>query len=218
MNHKERKIRTQNADMTVNAVWAPPYDTPKVDALETLETEGVRMTPVFRLMTEKHPEECILHFWCDDYLFERFWQTPHKYIEALRRFRAVVMTDYSMYWDWPRALNVYNHWRNHTLARFWQDNGLTVIPSPGWTTPRDYDWCFTGDPEGSILAISTIGAAKNVGNRKRFNQGYAEAMKRLKPKLVLLYGTDVRTEENKNAAETTCFRSMDQERRDRDGG
>ena len=213
MDHKTRKIRTQNADMTVDAIWVPPYDTPQIDPLPELDTDGLRMVSAFRLMTEKHPEECILHFFCDDYIFERFWQTPTKYLDALRRYRAVVMTDYSMYWDWPRALNVYNHWRNHTLARFWQDNGITVIPASGWTTARDFDWCFTGDPKESVMCVSTIGVAKNVQNRKRFNNGYAEMVKRNKPKKILLYGTDVRTDENKNAAETVVFRSYDQERK-----
>ena len=217
IDHKTRKFRTQNVDMTISAVWAPPLDTPAVDALPELDTDGLRMVPVFRLMTEKHPEECILNFWCDDYLFERFWQTPGKYVEPLKRFRAVVQTDYSMYWDWPKALNIYNHWRNHTLARYWQDNGVTVIPSPGWTTKADYDWCFTGDPMNSVVAVSTIGVARVPHNTRRFNAGYAEMVKRLKPSKVLLYGTDVRTEENKSAVETICFRSADQERRAKDG-
>lgn len=218
MNHRERKFRTQNCDMTIDAVWAPPYDIPRVDALTELDLNGARMVPCFRMMTEKHPETGILHFWCDDYMFERFWQTPHKYLRVLRTYRAVVMPDYSMYWDWPDALNIYNCWRNHVLARFWQDEGITVVPSSGWTTARDYDWCFSADPKESIMACSTIGVTKNQGNRKRFNAGYAEMIRRLNPKRILLYGTDCRTDENKQAAETVFFRSYDQERREDDGG
>ena len=213
MDHKDRKRRTLNADLTIDAVWSPPYDIPEVDPLEELDTEDLRMVTVFRMNQEKHPEECILNFFADDYIFERIWLQPKKYTESLKRFAAVVMPDYSEYWDWPKALNIYNHWRNHTLARFWQDSGITVIPAPGWTTKADYDWCFTGDPKNSIVAVSTVGVTRNKGNTERFNQGYAEMVKRLAPKRVLLYGTDVRTEANKQAVPATLFPSEQQVRR-----
>ena len=61
-----------------------------------------------------------VHFFIDDYRFNCVWTTPDKYIAALRRFDAVCAPDFSIYTDMPVALQIYNHYRKHWCAAYWQ--------------------------------------------------------------------------------------------------
>ena len=38
-----------------------------------------------------------VHFFLDDYQFERVWQRPSVYVRSLRRFAVVATPDFSMY-------------------------------------------------------------------------------------------------------------------------
>lgn len=40
------------------------------------------------LLTCKHPENTGVHFFLDDYQFERFWRQPERYVAALARFQC----------------------------------------------------------------------------------------------------------------------------------
>ena len=42
-----------------------------------------------------------LHFFVDDYQFERLWNSPKQYIELLKKFDAVLTPDFSLYMDMP---------------------------------------------------------------------------------------------------------------------
>ena len=123
-----------------------------------------------------------------DYQFERLWNTPNKYISMLEKAGAVCSPDFSMYTDTPRALNLYNHYRKHWLAAFWQTNGITVIPTICWSDDQSFEWCFDGEPADGIVAVSSIGMMKNPEARGRFMDGYQRMMEILNPSEVLFMG------------------------------
>ena len=54
-----------------------------------------------------------VHFFIDDYQFERIWKDPEKYVEKLRQYACVASPDFSPYGDMPMALQIYNHYRKH---------------------------------------------------------------------------------------------------------
>lgn len=89
-----------------------------------------------------------VHFFIDDYQFNRLWTAPDVYLPMLSGFRCVATPDFSMYTDFPKAIQIYNHYRKHWLGRYWQDHGITVIPTIAWSTPDSYEWCFDGEPVG----------------------------------------------------------------------
>lgn len=45
-------------------------------------------------LKEKHPEDKAVHFFVDDYQFNRLWTNPDAYLEKLRRFQYVFTPDF----------------------------------------------------------------------------------------------------------------------------
>lgn len=144
--------------------------------------------PVNYAKTEKFPETKNVHFFVDDYQFIRFWNQPDRYIPILQKFNSVCAPDFSTYTDMPLAMQIYNHYRKHWLACYWQLHGMTVYPTISWSTPDSYDWCFDGEPVGGIVAVSSVGTQANKESKRLFLQGYEEMMKRLNPTFVIFYG------------------------------
>ena len=134
------------------------------------------------------PPDVGVHFFLDDYQFNSVWLKPRKYLDMLGKFGAVMSPDFSTYSDMPIALQMYNHYRKHWLAQFWQFYGITVIPTISWSTPESYEWCFDGEPQGSVVAVSSIGTQDNKVSAELFRRGYREMTERLKPSVILCYG------------------------------
>lgn len=130
-----------------------------------------------------------VHFFIDDYQFERLWKRPDDYIDMLSKFRLVFAPDFSMYTDWPKAMQIYNHYRKHWLAAFWQANGISVVPTICWSDKDSFNWCFDGEPVGSVVAVSSMGTQVNKESQALFLQGYNEMLQRLQPELIYFYGS-----------------------------
>ena len=139
--------------------------------------------------TCKDPASYGVHFFIDDYQFTRLWSNPDAYMDLLRSFRCVLTPDFSTYTDFPKAIQIYNHYRKHWLGAYWQANGFTVIPTISWSDESSFDWCFDGEPVGGTVAVSSIGTQVNRNSRVLFLAGYREMIARLKPSAVLFYGT-----------------------------
>lgn len=139
-------------------------------------------------MTAKRPEDKIVHTFVDDYQFVRFWNQPDRYIDRLSKFRAVCAPDFSTYTDMPLAMQIYNHYRKHWLAAYWQLHDITVYPTISWSGEDSYSWCFDGEPTHGIVAVSSVGTQQNKESKRLFLRGYEEMMKRLEPSWVIFYG------------------------------
>lgn len=129
-----------------------------------------------------------IHFFIDDYLFARVWHDPVRYAQLLGEFGAIMSPDFSLYTDYPPAVQIYNHYRKHQLGAYWQWLGLTVIPTICWSDEASYNWCFDGEPVGSTVAVSSVGTQKNPQSRQMFLYGYREMMVRLLPEKVIFFG------------------------------
>lgn len=149
---------------------------------------GMELIGFNYVLNEKNPERKIVHFYLDDYQFERVWSLPERYIPVLARFGAVLTPDFSMYTDFPVAVQMFNHYRKQWCGAFWQRHGLKVIPTIGWSDERSYDWCFDGIPHNAPVSISTIGGHKDPEVRKLWLKGYYKALEVLQPSEILLVG------------------------------
>lgn len=150
--------------------------------------ERVEWIPFSSAKSEMDRKQRGVHFFIDDYLFERVWNDPGRYAIMLEEFKAVLCPDFSLFTDYPMAVQIYNHWRKHLLGAYWQRMGMTVIPSICWSDEASFAWCFDGEPIGGTVAVSSVGTQKSPEARVLFLQGYREMMDRLKPSKIIFFG------------------------------
>ena len=136
----------------------------------------------------KNPEGKAVHYFLDDYQFIRVWTDPDRYIAMLQRFKYALTPDFSLYTDFPKSLQIYNHYRKHWLGAYWQMHGINVIPTIGWSDRESFEWCFDGEPTHSVVAISSVGTQVKKEARQQFLEGYLEMMERLHPEQIIFYG------------------------------
>lgn len=173
------------------------FDTESFYGMPSMEPTATKGDKLLRFMDwntvpESERSQYIAHFYYDDYKFIAAWREPEKYLERLREFRAVISPDFSLYTDFPRALQILSCYRRQWCAAYWQYNGIDVIPDVVWGDRDSYDYCFDGLPRGGTVAVSTVGVRNDpLWNGKEdtlFKDGYDEMMKRLEPSTVIIYG------------------------------
>lgn len=143
------------------------------------------------VLSDDNPEGKAVHFFIDDYQFERIWNNPEKYVEKLKQYVCVATPDFSPYGDMPNALQIYNHYRKHWVGAYLQSQGVTVIPTIRCSTdPRSMDWYLDGEPKDGIVIISSMWTSKE-DTKKAFMDEYNTMYEKLKPKKVFLYGNEL---------------------------
>lgn len=129
-----------------------------------------------------------IHFYLDDYQFERLWNTPEDYVDILKQYECILSPDFSLYMDMPMPMKIWNIYRSRQIGQYYQNQGIKVIPTLSWAEPETFKFCFEGIPQGSIVSISTIGVKKNKEALKIWKQGVDELIKQIKPSTILIYG------------------------------
>lgn len=130
-----------------------------------------------------------VHFFIDDYQFERCWQNPEKYAKYLIKHPFVIQTDFSMYTDMPKIMQMWNKYRNHLLAWYWTNVwGIDVVPTMGFSDPESFEWMVEGVPIGGTFCISNIGV-RTKEYQESFLEGLNFMIKYHKPDRLLFYGT-----------------------------
>ena len=130
-----------------------------------------------------------VHFFEHDSVFEMFWRSPETCAERIRKFGSMIAPDFSMYIQMPRVMQQWNCYRSQILAQYCQRLGIVVIPRIRFCGPDTYGFCFDGIPENSVLAVSTVGFIQMPVFREMFREGMREAIRRLKPMRLVVYGT-----------------------------
>lgn len=136
----------------------------------------------------KKREEKAIHFFLDDYQFNRLWQNIDRYVAMLIQFKYVFTPDFSTYTDFPKAIQIYNHYRKHWCGAYLQMLGVQIIPTISWSTPDSNEWCFDGEPEGGTVAVSSVGCMNVKAKKELFLQGYKAMIDRLHPESIIFYG------------------------------
>ncbi len=141
--------------------------------------------------TSKQKEDVGVHFYLDDYQFERVWKNPERYIDILWEYDCILSPDFSLYMDMPMPMKIWNTYRNRFLGAFYQSKGIKVIPTVSWAEPETYEFCFNGIPEGSTVSISTVGVKRDNEALKVWKDGTTEMIRKIKPKKIILYGGEI---------------------------
>lgn len=126
-----------------------------------------------------------VHFFIDDYRMEGIYYNFDKSLHRLSQYKFLLTPDYSLYAEMPRAVQLFNVFRNRWCGAYWQSKGLSVIPTVSWSDTASFDFCFDGIEEGAVVAIGMIGCKRN---KTTFLRGYNAMMEKIKPTAVICLG------------------------------
>lgn len=158
------------------------FEIPKIEK-EEIELENIELIGYDKL--SENETDKIVHFFLDDYKFEAIWNDPEPRVEKLKKYKAVLAPNYSIYTEMPLSLKVYNTFRSRWCGAYLQAKGIKVIPTVVWGEPNTFWFCFDGITQGSVVAVSTLGVRKE---KSLFMQGYNEMIRKVKPKAIICYG------------------------------
>lgn len=180
------------------------FDAYNLDEIDLKRTQGKWQMPLIK-KTNHIPKELQsfnyvlstnnfekgIHFYIDDYQFERIWNQPQFYLEKLMPYDCILTPDFSLYQEMPLAMQIWNIFRSRLIGQMAQDLGINVIPTLSWCREDSYEFCFDGIEPGGTVSVSTIGVKRDDGASKLWFDGMNEAMRVLKPKAVVVYGGDI---------------------------
>ena len=126
-----------------------------------------------------------IHFFTYDWNFENVFDKPEKTMEKLDQYYALLSPEFSLYWDMPKAVQIYNTFKNRWCGAFWQKMGKLVIPTICSAGEESYDFCFDGIEEGSVVALSTY---KREKYKNEIMRSYNKMLEVIKPSAIIIYG------------------------------
>lgn len=130
-----------------------------------------------------------MHFYEFDYLFERVWRNPRRYLPVLKRFNGVILPDFSVYRDMPFVMQLWNIYRSRAIGFWLQANGVKVIVNVRWGDKRTYRICCDGVSRGGSIAVGTNGSIGSIEDKRYFAEGLKAVVKRVSPSCIVVYGS-----------------------------
>lgn len=170
---------------------------PIEDSEATLGFPVVRASPVeswpetliaFHLRKSASPGDG-LHFFTDDYRFERVWNNPGRYVEQLKRSPVVLSPDFSVYADMPIAMQIWQVYRQRWTCKMLQSAGVKCIPVVSWGDIRSYGFAFLGVERGSTIAVTSVGRADN---HEAWDAGMRHGLRFVEPAATVVVGPPVK--------------------------
>lgn len=186
-NERERTVNAYNLNEFDSNRSAGFYQMPVIKTCDYVPEELIG----FNYMLSTKRRDAGIHFFIDDYQFERIWNSPMEYIPKLAEFDCCLTPDFSLYIDMPMAMKIWNVYRSRLIGQICQDCGMNVIPTLSWAEPETFTFCFDGLPRGGTVAVSTVGVMRDETAKAIWRVGMDEAIKRLHPKTVIYYGTEM---------------------------
>lgn len=183
-DERERTYKATNLNYFDQNDCAGVYQFPNIYPCDILPSKLIGFNEV---KTAKDKNSGV-HFFIDDYQFERIWTSPEKYAKMLSEFEVVFTPDFSLYTDMPLAMKIWNTYRSRMIGQIMQDKGINVIPTITWAGEETFDFIYDGLPMNSTIAISTVGVVKNSDAKKLWEEGIKKTIETLAPKQVILYG------------------------------
>ena len=129
-----------------------------------------------------------IHHFVDDARFEDVYRHPERKLPKYSQYRFVLTPDYSLFPEMPLWRQIESVGKSRWCGAYWQEHGLTVVPTMGWGLAPTFDFCFAGVEEGSVVAVSTLGCRTG---RTRFLRGYDAMLERVRPEAVICLGKPV---------------------------
>ena len=184
---RERTFGAYNLDLVPETLSSGFWQMPMLEAEDVVPDDLIG----FKYAKTNESKSCGIHFYIDDYQFERVWNYPDRYVDILKQYQCILSPDFSLYMDMPMPMKIWNTYRNRQIGSFYQSEGIHVIPSVGWAEKETYQFCFEGLPKNATLSVSTVGVMRDEDALEVWKDGMTEMIKRLKPKRILVYGSEI---------------------------
>lgn len=127
-----------------------------------------------------------VHFFVDDFRFEGIYKKPEASLTKYSQYAFLLTPDFSLYAEMPQWRQIESVGKSRWIGAYWQDKGLTVIPTVSWSSPRSFEYCFKAIEKGSIVAIGMIGCKQS---KRAFMLGYNEMLSQVNPSAIICFGT-----------------------------
>lgn len=183
--------------------WLRPHFLHENECTPVLHTPIIRRHKHYPLILETHDvashsrkeleathEDTMAVFFNDDYKFESVWKKLYDYSVKLRRYAAVTTPDFSTYYDFPTAVNIFNLYRAGYCGSYWQRAGLCVIPNVTWWDENSLNYAFNHIEKGCHCVVSMVGARPNnlLCDVDDFVKGVKAFLEQVEPERVYAYG------------------------------
>ena len=186
-NARQRTFEKYNLEMFDETEAEGKYQMPKIKGVDFVPDDLIGFNYALNSTNKKTGIHCFI----DDYQFERLWNNPFNYVDAIGEYQCFLTPDFSLYTEMPLAMKIWNVYRSRLIGQIYQDQDITVIPTVSWAEKETFEFCFDGLPKNSTVAISTIGVKSSNEAMQIWKNGVEEMEKRLTPKTILVYGGKV---------------------------
>ena len=180
---EKQKYDINKTDLVKGAEFSENYNFPLLNKAALIPN---KLIPFNKIKDAKDKNQWV-HFYIDDYRFNNLWNRHKKYLNILSGFNGVITPDFSLYYDMPIAMQIWNTYRNRAIGYWLQSQGINIIPNVRWSTEKSYDFAFEGLPKGGTVVCSTHGAIKNRKSRKYFEKGLEKMVLTLDPDTIVVY-------------------------------
>lgn len=161
---------------------------PKFETL-TLECIPDRLECFNQLSRSVDPKVTSLHFYTEDVKFKSVLLQPEKHVSNFLPYKSLITPDVSIGSGMPKWQRMQKTFLSRSVGAYFSSRQFEVIPSLRWIEVSDLDFVCQGIPKGSVFAVGALGNFRNKQLRTVFEAGLVEAVNRLNPVAVLIYGS-----------------------------
>jgi hypothetical protein len=177
----------RNLDENNSFKYVSQYDIPQLDSYNgPIPPNLIAYCDISRAKEDDCP-----HFYIDDTRIPAMGNNIEHFTKRLRKFQYVIAPDYTMYCGAPLAVNLRSLFLNRSIAAYWQEHGLQVIPSFNGGDAQTFDYCLAGMPKNSIIACGNVGVKQSPIATKLWRCLVEKAIAELTPTALLIYGTQI---------------------------
>ncbi|MPM50349.1 hypothetical protein SDC9_97088 [bioreactor metagenome] len=112
-------------------------------SLSKEDLDGLRLIGFDKVKHDKDEHyNRMVHFFLYDYKFEDVWKQPDNYVDTLKKYKAVLTPDFSMYIEMHPIMQIYNTFRNRWIGAYYAKQGIKMIPTVNWGLDNTFAFLF----------------------------------------------------------------------------
>ena len=122
-NERDRTISTYNLELLDLSRTDGKYQIPIIENDNYIPKELIG----FNYAKTSNKKTSGIHFYLDDYQFERIWNSPSDYVELLGDYSCILSPDFSLYTDMSISMMIWNVYRSRLIGQYYQDCGIYLL-------------------------------------------------------------------------------------------